>query len=68
MTHFNVQISVQRVEEEVPPQAGRPMSPGKPKRVLELVAVKVSATTEAEAYAKAHRMLDASTPNGLDQP
>ncbi len=61
MTHFNVQITVQKVTEAVPPQAGRIVSSsGEPRKVLDLVSVHVSATTEAEAYAKARRMLDAS--------
>jgi hypothetical protein len=48
--HYNVQIQIQRVEEP---------EPGK-RRVTELLKLAVAAGTEAEAYAKAHRMLTAN--------
>lgn len=50
MKHYNVQIQIQCVEES---------EPGK-RKVAEVLKLAVSADTEREAYAKAHRMLTAN--------
>lgn len=57
MTHYNVQIHIQRVDEPEP----RPGALVKgERRVTELLKLAISADTESEAYAKAHRMLAAN--------
>lgn len=70
MVHWNIQINIQRVA-EIPqpapvtrgyqnPQEPRPKAD---RRVTNLLELKVTAGSEAEAYAKAHRMLTANQPD-----
>lgn len=61
MTHFNIQVSVHRVDEAVPGDVRRATA-DTPRKVRELVSVTVSADTEPEAYDKARRMLDTLAP------
>lgn len=75
MEHYNIQINVQKVEtaEASTPVARRRGSsyseeeetPRGSKRVTEVLAVKVVADDETEAYSKARKMLDAATPDYL---
>ncbi len=67
--HWNIQINIQSVEESHPIESASrhirpgnslpPMTERKINKVLELAIV---AESEEEAYAKAHRMLDANAP------
>jgi len=63
--HFNIQITVQQVL-EAPPASRQPgliATPQKGERqVIETIRVNVTAPTEAEAFAKARRLMDASEP------
>ena len=63
--HYNVQISVQRVVHPEGPKPG--LIPGVPKdrEITKLVEIAVTADTEGDAYAKAYRLLQASSPEML---
>jgi hypothetical protein len=61
--HYNIQIHIQRVDE---PEAGRGAFGHEAKgerRITEVLKLAVTADTEQDAYAKAHRMLTANEPN-----
>jgi hypothetical protein len=69
MTHYNIQINIQIVDDARAPAATRQYGSHSPapepkgeRRVTEVAAVKVTAATEAEAFAKAYRMLTAAAP------
>lgn len=70
MAHWNIQISIQRVEEPKPAlnEAGYPVKglAGTPvmteRKVIKTLDLAIVADSEAEAYAKAHRMLNANQP------
>ena len=67
MPHFNIQVSIQKVEEAVTTRtaAGVFASSGKVERertVTKLADVAITADTEAEAFSKAYRLLDALKP------
>lgn len=71
-THWNIQIGIQEVEEPEPikDNGGYVKSiGGKPimteRRVSEALKLAVTADSEEEAYAKAHRMLNANAPASL---
>lgn len=65
MTHYNIQINVQRVSSEQPSSTvlrrGQAETP--PRRsTIELLGLKVVASSEREAYRKAAQMLEAASP------
>lgn len=62
--HFNIQITVQQVLDVPSKLPGRvPLNPEEIKRqVVETTRVNVTAPTEAEAFAKARRLMDAAEP------
>lgn len=56
--HFNVQIKIQRVRHET---VTRPLASNeKSREIVNILDLAVTADTEVEAYAKAHRMLNAN--------
>jgi hypothetical protein len=63
--HYNIQINVQQVGYEdgttVPRRGQTNTAPRK--TVVEMLSLKVVASTEEEAYAKATKMLEAATPD-----
>lgn len=61
--HWNIQIKIQHVErpDQSATQKPNPIL-GAPRVIDELLNVAVSAGSEEEAYAKAHRLLDANRP------
>lgn len=63
-THFNIQISIQRVERDDPSRhAGRGRDSAiDGRRVIDVLSLKVTADSEEEAYDKAAKMLEASRP------
>jgi hypothetical protein len=68
--HFNIQIVIQRVTTE-PVKAGQARGinqavSGKDRESVEILRVAVVGDTEAEAYAKAAKMLEASKPPVAD--
>lgn len=69
MKHWNIQISVQEVDEAEPPTQGRGLvpQPGKERVVRELLSVKVLARSEMEAYNKAIRNLQTNRPEPTAQ-
>lgn len=67
--HFNIQIIIQKVvrpERVTTPRRG-PAEDDEPRgrHITELVNLKITATDEGEAYAKASQMLNAATPQYL---
>lgn len=72
MTHYNIQINVQRVEPPAPPpganrntyrvSSGDEDESPRGKRVTEVLSLKVTAEGEHEAFAKAATLLAASSP------
>lgn len=65
--HFNIQIGIQRVEEPRPLEATQRTPLGgavqmTERRVIKMVDLALTAETEREAYAKAHKLLSASEP------
>lgn len=64
--HFNIQINIQEVRKDpAVPQAyaRRGEQAVEPKReIRDVLSLAVTADTEAEAYAKAHRLLQANQP------
>lgn len=63
--HYNIQINIQQVGEESVPSAARRSqdSPRLRRVVTEVLALKVVAGDEADAYQKAADMLKAATPS-----
>lgn len=59
-THFNVQVHVQRVTVTEHSGTGRG-DDRRERNVTEVLDVKVTADSEAEAYAKVQRIMSAST-------
>lgn len=54
-THYNAQIHVQRVEKRTGPVSGNQLQ----RDITEVLDVKMTADSEAEAYAKVQRLLAA---------
>lgn len=65
-SHFNIQINIQRVDlvrPEGPSSYSRSTTAEKAERVVtDVLKLAVTAATEEEAYAKAHKMLTANQP------
>ena len=65
MPHFNIQVSIQKVEHTVTPRTvgiiqGKTDSE---RHVTKLADVAITAATEKEAFSKAYRLLDALKPH-----
>jgi hypothetical protein len=62
--HWNIQINIQRVDKIAPAPLtrgyGTQPDPSEKRQVVSVLELKITADTEAEAYAKAHRMLIAN--------
>jgi hypothetical protein len=69
-THWNIQLNVQRVEESDETRVAVSLSGKAPikKTSLEVLSLKVSADTEAEAYLKLTRVLTATHPDVVVVP
>lgn len=63
MRHYNVQINIQRVEQADPSRGVLGHQVRAEREIVELLRLAITADTEREAYAKAHRMLSANEPN-----
>jgi hypothetical protein len=68
--HWNIQLNVQRVQEseEAPVSVLRAGKAPTKKTSLEVLSLKVSADTEAEAYLKLTRVLTATHPDVVVVP
>lgn len=65
--HWNIQIRVQRViKQEAPPRASSSQSPQTERETIEVLNLAIVADDEMSAYAKARKMLEASTPDWLE--
>jgi hypothetical protein len=63
--HWNIQINIQKVspgQPKTPVMRGLVEQPKTQREVVSVLELKVTAETEAEAYDKAHRMLEANYP------
>lgn len=60
-SHFNIQINIQRVTKRDTPARGM-QGPTSERETTEVLKLAVTAATEEEAYAKAHKMLTANQP------
>lgn len=70
MPHFNIQIHIQKViePEQLKDTSGYPVKVAgrevlKERQVVEVLKLAVTADTEREAYAKAHKLLTANEPD-----
>lgn len=62
MEHYNIQVSIQKVTEtpvDKPKGVSQSIS-GKERRVIDLAKIAIQAETEAEAYDRVKRIMDAT--------
>jgi hypothetical protein len=66
MSHFNIQITVQEVLDSPVKTGPLRTSEEVKRRSVETVRVNVTAPTEAEAFAKARKLMDAAEPEPVN--